>query len=67
MADLKPILLVEDNPNDIELTLAALEREPARQRDRHLRATAPRRSTTSTAAGPYAKRAPRIRPWSCST
>ncbi|AWI86986.1 response regulator [Methylorubrum aminovorans] len=25
MADLKPILLVEDNPNDIELTLAALE------------------------------------------
>ncbi len=24
MADLKPILLVEDNPNDIELTLAAL-------------------------------------------
>jgi CheY-like chemotaxis protein len=26
VADLKPILLVEDNPNDIELTLAALER-----------------------------------------
>ncbi|AWN54409.1 response regulator [Methylobacterium sp. 17Sr1-1] len=26
MADLKPILLVEDNPNDIELTLAALEK-----------------------------------------
>lgn len=26
MADLKPILLVEDSPNDIELTLAALER-----------------------------------------
>ena len=25
MADLKPILLVEDSPNDIELTLAALE------------------------------------------
>ncbi|WP_311274925.1 response regulator [Methylobacterium sp. WCS2018Hpa-22] len=25
MAALKPILLVEDNPNDIELTLAALE------------------------------------------
>ncbi|MBK3403649.1 response regulator [Methylorubrum populi] len=25
MADLKPILLVEDTPNDIELTLAALE------------------------------------------
>lgn len=25
MADLKPILLVEDNPNDVELTLAALE------------------------------------------
>ncbi|KQO76329.1 response regulator [Methylobacterium sp. Leaf88] len=25
MAGLKPILLVEDNPNDIELTLAALE------------------------------------------
>ncbi|GJD31539.1 Response regulator rcp1 [Methylobacterium adhaesivum] len=25
MAKLKPILLVEDNPNDIELTLAALE------------------------------------------
>lgn len=25
MADLKPILLVEDNPRDIELTLAALE------------------------------------------
>ena len=25
MADLKPILLVEDNPKDIELTLAALE------------------------------------------
>lgn len=25
MANLKPILLVEDNPNDIELTLAALE------------------------------------------
>lgn len=24
MADLKPILLVEDNPNDVELTLAAL-------------------------------------------
>src|SRR5690349_2604035 len=24
MADLKPILLVEDNPNDLELTLAAL-------------------------------------------
>jgi CheY-like chemotaxis protein len=24
MADLKPILLVDDNPNDIELTLAAL-------------------------------------------
>lgn len=24
MSDLKPILLVEDNPNDIELTLAAL-------------------------------------------
>jgi CheY-like chemotaxis protein len=26
MAELKPILLVEDNPNDVELTLAALER-----------------------------------------
>ena len=26
MHDLKPILLVEDNPNDIELTLAALEK-----------------------------------------
>jgi CheY-like chemotaxis protein len=26
MADLKPILLVEDNPNDVELTLAALAR-----------------------------------------
>lgn len=26
MAELKPILLVEDNPRDIELTLAALER-----------------------------------------
>jgi CheY-like chemotaxis protein len=26
MADLKPILLVEDNPKDIELTLAALEK-----------------------------------------
>lgn len=26
MAELKPILLVEDNPNDIELTLAALEK-----------------------------------------
>jgi CheY-like chemotaxis protein len=26
MADLKPILLVEDNPNDVQLTLAALER-----------------------------------------
>ncbi|MBY0259310.1 response regulator [Methylobacterium sp.] len=26
MPDLKPILLVEDNPNDIELTLAALEK-----------------------------------------
>lgn len=26
MADLKPILLVEDNPNDVELTLAALEK-----------------------------------------
>lgn len=26
MADLKPILLVEDNPKDLELTLAALER-----------------------------------------
>jgi CheY-like chemotaxis protein len=26
MADLKPILLVEDSPNDIELTLAALEK-----------------------------------------
>jgi CheY-like chemotaxis protein len=25
VADLKPILLVEDNPNDLELTLAALE------------------------------------------
>lgn len=25
MANLKPILLVEDNPNDIELTLAALD------------------------------------------
>ncbi|WP_424135656.1 response regulator [Roseomonas chloroacetimidivorans] len=25
-AELKPILLVEDNPNDIELTLAALEK-----------------------------------------
>ena len=25
MADLKPILLVEDSPNDIDLTLAALE------------------------------------------
>ena len=25
MAELKPILLVEDNPNDVELTLAALE------------------------------------------
>lgn len=25
MAGLKPILLVEDNPNDVELTLAALE------------------------------------------
>ena len=24
MADLKPILLVEDSPNDVELTLAAL-------------------------------------------
>lgn len=26
MRDLKPILLVEDSPNDVELTLAALER-----------------------------------------
>ncbi len=26
MSDLKPILLVEDSPNDVELTLAALER-----------------------------------------
>jgi CheY-like chemotaxis protein len=26
MADLKPILLVEDNPKDLELTVAALER-----------------------------------------
>jgi CheY-like chemotaxis protein len=26
MADLKPILLVEDNPKDIELTLAALDK-----------------------------------------
>ena len=26
MAELKPILLVEDNPKDVELTLAALER-----------------------------------------
>jgi CheY-like chemotaxis protein len=26
MADLKPILLVEDSPNDLELTLAALEK-----------------------------------------
>ena len=26
MSDLKPILLVEDNPNDIELTLAALDK-----------------------------------------
>lgn len=26
MAELKPILLVEDNPNDVELTLAALAR-----------------------------------------
>ncbi|QOV90713.1 response regulator [Humisphaera borealis] len=26
MAELKPILLVEDNPKDLELTLAALER-----------------------------------------
>jgi CheY-like chemotaxis protein len=26
MADLRPILLVEDNPRDLELTLAALER-----------------------------------------
>ncbi|MEX6506653.1 response regulator [Jiella sp. M17.18] len=26
MAELKPILLVEDNPNDLELTLTALER-----------------------------------------
>jgi CheY-like chemotaxis protein len=26
VADLKPILLVEDNPKDVELTLAALER-----------------------------------------
>ena len=25
MAELKPILLVEDSPNDVELTLAALE------------------------------------------
>jgi CheY-like chemotaxis protein len=25
MAELKPILLVEDNPNDVELTMAALE------------------------------------------
>jgi len=28
MADLKPILLVEDNPKDVELTLAALEQCP---------------------------------------
>ena len=26
MADLRPILLVEDNPRDLELTLTALER-----------------------------------------
>ena len=32
MADLKPILLVEDNPNDIELTLAALTVYWARRR-----------------------------------
>ena len=31
---LKPILLVEDNPNDLELTLAALDEVPARQRGR---------------------------------
>ena len=31
---LKPILLVEDNPKDLELTLVALEQEPARQRGR---------------------------------
>ena len=34
MAELKPILLVEDNPKDLELTLVALEQEPPRQRGR---------------------------------
>ena len=49
MADLKPILLVEDNPKDLELTLAALARASSPTRSSSA-ATGPRPSTTCTAA-----------------
>ena len=50
---LKPILLVEDNPKDVELTLVALEEQP-RQRGACRPATAWRRSTTCFRQGAYA-------------
>lgn len=66
MAGLKPILLVEDNPNDIELTLAALESSQLANEIVICR-DAPRPSTSSTAAAPTRSGRPRIPPWSCST
>ncbi len=49
------ILLVEDNPDDEALTLRALKKTASSTRWSS-RATAPRRSTTSSARGAYAER-----------
>ena len=62
MPTLRPILLVEDSPQDVELTLAALASAQARQRDRRGRATAPRRSTTSTRTRRLRRPRPRATP-----
>ena len=53
----KVILLVEDNPDDEALTLRALQAQPPAQPDRRSRATAWRRSTSSSRAARHAARA----------
>ena len=64
---LKPILLVEDDPRDLELTLVALERSQLANevivvRDGAAGARLPACATASTPGAPKA-----IRRWSCWT
>jgi hypothetical protein len=66
MAELKPILLVEDNPKDVELTLAALEKSQLANEVIVARDGAEALDYLFS-RGPFASRPPGFRPWSCST